>query len=91
MYCAHTKRNAEQYFQVAEAEKEGAVQRVLAQGRQRELDLLQPQLQHLQEQVSQIKQHVRRIGRELMDYVETLQAVMPADSAMRSRLMLLSV
>lgn len=37
--------------QVAEAEKEGAVQRVLAQGWQREAALLEPQLHRLQAQL----------------------------------------
>ena len=38
--------------QVAEAEKEGAVQEALAQGWQREVALLAPQLHHMQAQLA---------------------------------------
>ena len=44
--------------QVTEAEKEGAVQKALAQGWQREAALLEPQLQYLQTQLTACKQQV---------------------------------
>ena len=45
-------------WQVAEAEKEGAVHQALAQGWQREAALLEPQLHHLQEQLAASQKQV---------------------------------
>ncbi len=45
--------------QVAEAEKEGVVQKALAQGWQREVALLEPQLHRLQAQLTANEQLVR--------------------------------
>jgi len=44
--------------QVAEAEKEGAVQQALAQGWQREVALLAPQLHHMQAQLAMHEKQV---------------------------------
>ncbi len=44
--------------QVAEAEKEGAVQQALAQGWQREAALLAPQLHHIQAQLAMHEKQV---------------------------------
>ena len=45
-------------LQVAEAEKEGAVQQAPAQGWQREVALLEPQLQHTQAQLESLHKQV---------------------------------
>ena len=52
-------------LQVAEAEKEGAVSKALAQGWQREAAVLEPQLHQLQAQLAASQQQVEDLLEQL--------------------------